>query len=109
MGRYELAEDEALVVEGRSPDCAFWNLCLWNPFLCTYDYRYHRCTINGGQVRYEPDGSWRIVIARNDPGHPNWLTTAGHDRGLLWFRWFLPADVPARPTTRVVSVGSFAG
>jgi hypothetical protein len=106
MGRYELSEDEALVVEGRSPACAFWNLCLWNPFLCTYDYRYHRCTINGGQVQYEPDGSWRVVIAKRDPGHPNWLSTAGHDQGLLWFRWFLPAEVPQRPTTRVVPVGS---
>jgi hypothetical protein len=106
MGCYQLTEDEALVVEGRSPDCAFWNLCLWNPYLCTYDYRYHRCTINGGQVRYEPDGSWRLVIARKDPGHPNWLTTAGHEQGLLWFRWFLPADVPARPTTRVVKASA---
>jgi len=104
MGRYELAADEALVVEGRSPDCAFWNLCLWNPFMCTYDYRHHRCTVNGGQVRYEPDGSWRVVIAQRDLGHPNWLSTAGHAQGLLWFRWFLPADVPARPTTRVVKL-----
>jgi hypothetical protein len=104
MGRYELAEDEALVIEGRSPDCAFWNLCLWNPYMCTYDYRHHRCTVNGGQVRYEPDGSWRVVVARRDPGQPNWLSTAGHAQGLLWFRWFLPADVPVRPTTRVVKM-----
>jgi hypothetical protein len=104
LGRWELAEDEALVIEGRSPDCAFWNLCLWNAFLCTYDYRYHRCTINGGQVRYEKDGSWRVVVARRDPGHPNWLSTAGHGQGLLWFRWFLPAEVPARPTARVVKL-----
>ena len=102
MGRYELADDEALVIEGRSPDCAFWNLCLWNPFMCTYDYRHHRCTVNGGQVRYEPDGSWRIVVAPQDPGHPNWLTTAGHGQGLLWFRWFLPSGVPERPVARVV-------
>lgn len=102
LGRWELASDEALVIEGRSPDCAFWNLCLWNAFLCTYDYRYERCTLNGGQVRHEADGSWRIVIAGRDPGHPNWVSTAGHAQGLLWFRWFLPAEVPARPTARVV-------
>jgi len=108
MGRYELADDETLVVEGRSPECAFWNLCLWNPFMCTYDYRHHRCTVNGGQVRYEPDGSWRVVIAARDPGHPNWLSTAGHHAGLLWFRWFLPSDVPPRPTTRVVPLTALA-
>ncbi|MEO8601718.1 MAG: DUF1214 domain-containing protein [bacterium] len=106
MGRWELAEDEALVIEGRSPDCAFWNLCLWNPFMCTYDYRYYRCTVNGGQMRYEADGSWRVIVAPHDPGHPNWLSTAGHAHGLLWFRWFLPAETPSRPTARVVKVAA---
>jgi hypothetical protein len=102
MGHYELADDEVLIVEGRSPKCAFWNLCLWNPFLQTFDYRYERVAINGGQTKYEPDGSWRIAIAARDPGLPNWLSTAGHPRGVLWFRWFLAEEMPARPATRVV-------
>lgn len=105
MGRFELGDDEALVIEGRSPECGFWNLCLWNPFLHTYNYDYERVTINGGQVSYEPDGSWRIVVAGRDPGHPNWISTAGHERGLLWFRWFFPSETPARPTTTVVPIG----
>jgi hypothetical protein len=104
MGSYQLADDEALVVEGRSPECAFWNLCLWNPFLHTYDYRYEQVTLNGGQVQYEDDGSWRIVISATDPGTPNWLRTQGHERGLLWFRWFLPDHTPDKPTTTVVKV-----
>ena len=102
MGSFDLADGEALVIEGRSPDCTFWNLCLWNPFLHTFDDAYDRVSINGGQVTYEPDGSWRIVVAAHDPGEPNWLATQGHQRGLLWFRWFLPAATPDRPTTRVV-------
>ncbi len=104
LGRYELADDEALVIEGHSPACAFWNLCLWNPYLQTYDYRYEQVTINGGQVVHEPDGSWRLVVAARDPGMPNWLSTAGHGSGVLWFRWFLPEALPARPQTRVVSL-----
>jgi len=104
MGYYDLAADEALVVEGRSPDCVFWNLCLWNPYLQTYDYRYEQVTINGTQVAYEDDGSWKLVVAANDPGLPNWLSTAGHPRGLLWFRWFLAEAMPDRPTTRVIKV-----
>ena len=106
MGHYELADDEALVIEGRSPASAFWNLCLWNPFLQTYDYRYQRVAINGGQVAYEPDGSWRIVVAARDPGMPNWLSTAGHPSGVLWFRWFLAEDMPERPRTRVIHLSS---
>jgi hypothetical protein len=102
MGCFELAEDEALLLEGVSPPCAFWNLCLWNPFLQTYDYRYETVTLNGGQVALDEDGSWRIAIAARAPQITNWVSTAGHRRGLIWFRWFLPEAMPARPRARVV-------
>lgn len=108
MGAYDLEPDQALVIDGTSPDCVFWNLCLWNPFLHTYDYTYERVTINGAHVSYEPDGSWRIVVCDKDPGHPNWVSTAGRARGLIWLRWFLPVKTPARPTCRVVDVADLA-
>jgi hypothetical protein len=104
MGSYVLREGEALVIEGRSPSCAFWNVCLWNQFLHTYDYAYERVTLNGAQVSYEADGSWTVVVAPTDPGHRNWISTAGHLQGRIWFRWFLPDTVPSRPTTRVVTI-----
>ena len=108
MGAYELRADEALVIEGSSPPCAFWNLCLWNSFLHTYDYtyqrvRHERVTINGSHIVYEPDGSWRIVVSGSDPGHPNWVSTAGRSKGLIWLRWFLPDETPQRPVCRVVT------
>jgi hypothetical protein len=105
MGSFDLAPDEALVITGTSPECAFWNCCLWNQFMHTYNYDYERVTINGAQADYEDDGSWTIVIAHEDPGHPNWLSTAGHPRGRIWFRWFYPSATPDRPTTRVVNLG----
>ncbi|MFN8034491.1 MAG: DUF1214 domain-containing protein [Acidimicrobiia bacterium] len=105
MGSFELDDDHALVIDGTSPECAFWNLCLWNPFLHTYNYDYERVTINGGQVAANTDGSWTIVVTARDPGHPNWVSTAGHPRGRIWFRWFLPATTPSRPSTRVMHVG----
>ncbi|HXW35410.1 MAG TPA: DUF1214 domain-containing protein [Acidimicrobiales bacterium] len=105
MGSFSLDHSEALVIKGRSPDCAFWNVCLWNQFLHTYDYSYERVTLNSGQVVYEPDGSWTIVIAVCDPGHPNWISTAGHLKGRIWFRWFLPAETPTKPSVQVVRIG----
>jgi len=104
MGSFHLEDDEALVIHGTSPECAFWNMCLWNPYLQTYDYRYERTTINGGQVRYDADGSWTIVVAHRDPGHPNWVSTAGHRRGRIWFRWFCAAATPPRPSTQVTRI-----
>lgn len=104
MGGFDLGPDEALVVRGRSPECAFWNLCLWNPYLHTYDDAYDRVSINGGQAVYEPDGSWEVVVAGRDPGHPNWISTQGHRSGLLWFRWFLPERTPDRPECEVITL-----
>ena len=108
MGSFDLEEDQALVIRGRSPECAFWNACLWNPFLHTYNYDYERVTINGGQIAEEPDGSWTIVVAPRDPDHPNWVSTAGHPRGRIWFRWFHPQATPERPTTEVVDRSAVA-
>jgi hypothetical protein len=104
MGSFDLAADEALVIRGRSPECAFWNCCLWNQFLHTYNYDYEQVTINGAQVQYEDDGSWAIVVAHRDPGMPNWLSTQGHPRGRIWFRWFYPSETPERPTCEVVKI-----
>ncbi|MBV8462613.1 MAG: DUF1214 domain-containing protein [Acidimicrobiales bacterium] len=109
MGSFDLADGQSLVIRGRSPVCAFWNVCLWNPFLHTYNYDYERVTINGAQVRYEPDGSWEIVVSGTDPHHPNWVSTAGHRRGRIWFRWFLPDATPHQPSTRVVPVAEVGG
>jgi hypothetical protein len=104
MGNYALDDGEALIIEGRSPPCAFWNVCLWNQFLHSYDYGYERVSLNGGQIQYEPDGSWRVVVAPRDPLRPNWISTAGHSRGLIWFRWFLPDATPSRPTARLLAL-----
>ena len=103
MGNFALADGESLILRGRSPDCVFWNLCLWNPFLHTYNYEYERVTINGSQVRYEEDGSWELVISATDPGHPNWISTAGHQKGLIWFRWFLPDATPTDVAVELVA------
>ena len=54
-GLLDLADDEQLVIEGRSPECAYWGVMLWNPFMQTFDYRYERIGIDSAQATYEPD------------------------------------------------------
>ena len=44
----------------------------------------------------------------DDPGVPNWLSTAGHHEGRLWFRWFLAETLPERPRAEVVPFSSFS-
>jgi hypothetical protein len=72
-------------------------------------YRYERVTINGGQVRYEDDGSWTIVVSPRDPGVPNWVSPAGRRRGRIWFRWFLPAETPQPLEAQVVPIAELGG
>ena len=108
MGSFVLSEDEALIIDGTSPECAFWNLCLWNEFLHTYNFDYDRCTINGGQAQYNEDGSWTVVVAHSDPSHPNWITPQGHCSGRIWLRWFMPEATPEPLRTRVVKVPEVA-
>jgi len=104
MGSFELSEEQVLVLRGTSPESVFWNMCLWNPYLHTYNYDYERVTINGVQTVYEPDGSWVIVVSTTDPGHPNWVSTQGHERGRIWFRWFHPAATPDAISAEVVAL-----
>lgn len=108
LGAFQLAEDEALVVEGRSPPCTYWGLQLWNSYMQSLDYRYHRVSVNGSQMRLRPDGSWRVVIAHRDPGCANWLDTAGHREGLFFCRWLQATELPEQPACRVVPLSQAA-
>jgi len=102
MGTFRLQPDEALVMEGRLPACAFANVMLWNRHLQTLEYRDRRVSLNRRQIRREADGSYRVVVAACDPGVPNWLDTCGHGEGTVFWRFLLPAEPPERPRCRVV-------
>jgi hypothetical protein len=99
---FELAPDEALVVEARPPRCDYWMFVLSNHWLETLDYTRHRITLNNHGAKLEPDGSVKVVVAGRDPGHPNWLDTAGHARGTIGVRWVGPDVVDVVPSARVV-------
>jgi hypothetical protein len=101
---WELAEDEALVVFlPRIPECRFWNLQINNWWMESLDYRYHRVHHNTHSAQVAADGSVTLVLAHRDPGHPNWLETAGHDRGTMCLRW-VGAREAVQPETRVVKL-----
>lgn len=104
-GYFELAADEALLVEFTPPRCDYWNFQLNNHWMESLDYRHHRIDVNHHGAVKEPDGSVRLVVAARDPGHPNWLDTAGHARGTMCLRW-IRADAHPTPRTRVVAAST---
>jgi len=104
-GVYELAPDEALVVESRIPVppqyVGFHLSNLWGESL---DYANHQSSLNGFQAERDADGAFRYVIAHRDPGVANWLDTTGLPEGFMALRWSyskLPGELP---TTKVVKV-----
>lgn len=85
---WRLGPDEALVIRlPRIPECRLWNLQVNNYWMESLDYRYHRIHLNQHSAATAADGSVTMVLAHRDPGHPNWLETAGHDNGTLCLRW----------------------
>ncbi|MGR6998300.1 DUF1214 domain-containing protein [Yinghuangia aomiensis] len=102
MGRYELAPDEALVIEGRMPRGSFANVMLWNQHTQTLDYRTRTVSLNDQQMVTAPDGSFRVVIAHRDPGTPNWLDTEGRPTAEIAWR-FLESEQPGPLICRVVA------
>lgn len=104
FGLFRLDDDQALYVRGRAPECVYWSVHLWNPYLQTYDYQNHRVALNSSQVRLEPDGSFELCIASRDPGHPNWVSTASHRRGMVYFRFLKAAVTPPPLESEVRSI-----
>lgn len=109
MGPFRVAEDEALVMEGRFPPCLFANVVLWNRFMQTFDYRARPVSRNRATTRLEPDGSFRMVLAHRDPGVPNWLDVEGHREGTVFWRFLMPEAAPERPRCRLVPLASLRG
>lgn len=100
-GYWKLEPGEALVIETPVPDCTFWNFQLDNIWMESLDYRFHRVHVNKHSAKTNPDGSVTIIVAERDPGHGNWVDTAGHEHGTMLLRWTGAKEHPV-PKTKVV-------
>lgn len=104
---WRLADDEALVITATPPPCDHWNVQLSNHWLESLDYRLDPIHTNSAIAHVEPDGSIKVIVAHEDPGHPNWLRTQGHRFGAMCFRWVRPGvDDPPEPRTEVVKLAT---
>jgi len=100
---WRLAHGERLVITADPPPCDHWNLQLNNHWMESLDYRHQRIWINSAAAVSEPDGSIKIIVSHDDPGHPNWVRTDGHTFGTMCFRWVRPeVDDPPEPACEVV-------
>ncbi|MDA4109535.1 hypothetical protein MHOL44478_20055 [Mycobacterium holsaticum DSM 44478] len=107
IGRYELAADEALILEVEPPEGIYWSYSLGNPWWETISYGRHQSSLNAHQAEIDADGLLRVVISSVDPGVANWLDTAGHSNGPMIFRCVRTQAAPT-PSARVVKLGDVA-
>jgi hypothetical protein len=101
IGSWQLAADEALLVEVAPPQGLYWSYSLGNPWWETIDYGARQSSLNGHQASVDDDGTLRVVIAHEDPGVANWLDTAGHSAGPIILRCVRTESAPV-PATRLV-------
>lgn len=100
---WEIGEDEAFVVDLEPPKCDYWNLQIGNHWLESFDFMQFTTHVNAATAVADEAGRVRVVIARRDPGVPNWLDTAGHARGGLALRWVGAESIP-QTTGRVLAL-----
>lgn len=101
-GRFRLADGEALEIVVRAPDeFRYWGLTICNPWMESYDYRWTRVNLNDRSALRNDDGTWTVLIAAEDPAHPNWLRTGGRPEGYMLIRWCLAPGATA-PACRVI-------
>jgi len=103
IGCFALADDEALLVEVKPPRAKYWSLHLGNYWMESLDFANYQSSLNGHQAVLDADGVFRAVVAKTDPGVPNWLDTAGRAEGSMIYRWN-QADGAPIPQARVVKL-----
>lgn len=102
QGLFEFAADEVLIVQSDLPaDVNYWSVQLLDPFYSAIDFTFHSAAYNGRQAQLDSDGRARFVIARDDPGVPNWLDPAGWQQGGIFWRWHRASSFPQPQLTRV--------
>ncbi len=107
-GWFDLAPDEALVVELEPPEARLWSFQLGNLWWESSEYVTRSGSLNGDQAFVSGDGRVRIVIALEDPGVPNWLDPGGHREGQILYRYQDAQSVPL-PSARLVKRSELAG
>jgi len=103
-GAWELAPDEALVIEGHVAPARHWSALLYSRYLNSLDARNRRISITGKHVTADSEGRFRLVLAGENPGVANWLDTEGRPFGIFVIRWLQPETAPLLPTARVVKL-----
>lgn len=103
-GAWDLQPGQVLLIEGKAVAARHFSVLLYSRFLNSLDYRNRQVSLTRPRMEVATDGHFRIAIAGEDPGIPNWLDTEGRPFGLFVIRWLQPETVPELPVARLVPI-----
>jgi hypothetical protein len=86
MGRFDLADDEAFVVDVGDGGAEYFTVPLSNIWGTTLELVDRSGSLNKAQSATNDDGSYTYVIAPTDPGVANWIDSDGLSEGILTLR-----------------------
>jgi hypothetical protein len=88
FGFFDLADDEALIIECGPPESTFWDVQLYSlGWFESLDFANRTTSLNHTQADVDADGRVRFVVCASDPGVRNWLDTGGRRTGMITHRW----------------------
>jgi hypothetical protein len=108
---WNLAADEALLIDTDLPHARYWSFQLYVPgWFETVDPVTRITSRNHTQAEPLDGNRIQMVVSSVDPGAVNWLDTGGRSQGLCTLRWFWPeGDQEPMPAAKVVALGELGG
>jgi hypothetical protein len=85
-GNFQLAEDQAMVIDVSDGAAAYFVVPTGNIWGTTFDLVNHTSTLNKAQSVPNSDGTYTFVLSRKDPGVHNWIDPCGMSEGILTLR-----------------------
>lgn len=86
LGAFELEADEALLVEWKVPDTAYWSFQLQDVWSNPMDFFNYQTELGMAGAAIDETGTFRAVVSSQDPGITNWLDTRGLRDGVVIMR-----------------------
>jgi hypothetical protein len=86
-GHFALGDGEALIVTLRPIGARYQGIQLADPWFSSLEYANRVTSLSADQARADADGSYRFVVAAEDPGVQNWLDTTGLPKGAMLVRF----------------------
>ena len=87
FGKFELMDDEALIVSVPVSNADYQGAQLGNRWFHSLEYAHRQSSLTLSQAKADADGMIHFVISKHDPGVWNWLDTDGLNSGLVFLRW----------------------